>query len=184
MSTFIELVKNRYSVRSYDGRAVERKAIGRCLEAARLAPSACNAQPWHFVVADENALVKRLAATALLSFSKLNRFAEQAPVIVALIGEKPNLTSSLGTVFKRKPLYLIDLGIAAEHFCLQAVEEGLGTCLLGWYDEKAARKILGLPSGKRIYLLITVGYPLKKEIPEKKRKNLESISSWNRYGHS
>jgi nitroreductase len=181
MKSFIDLVKIRFSVRAYSKKTVEKEKIKRCLEAARLAPSACNAQPWHFIVADKPELVKSLAEKALLAFSKMNRFAVQAPVIVAVIGEKPNATSQIGSVMKNKPLYLIDLGIAAEHFSLQAVEEGLGSCLPGWYDEKAVRKLLNVPKRKRVFLLITLGYPGNSEIPEKRRKDFDSIVSWNGY---
>lgn len=182
MKSFIDLVKTRFSLRSYSSKSVEKEKIQRCLEAARLAPSACNAQPWHFIVADQPDLVKSLADKTLLAFSKMNRFTAQAPVIVAVIGKKPNLSSQIGSVMKEKPLHLIDLGIAAEHFSLQAVEEGLGSCLLGWYNEKAVKKLLNIPRKERVYLLITLGYPVNDEIPEKRRKDLDAIVSWNGYG--
>lgn len=182
MKTFMDLVKTRFSVRAYRNERVEKEKIERCLEAARLAPSGCNAQPWHFIVAEEPELVKSLAEKTLLTFTKLNRFVAQAPVIVAVVGERPNITSQIGSVLKDKQFYLIDLGIAAEHFCLQAVEEGLGTCLLGWFNEKAVGKHLNVPKGKRVLFLISLGYPEKNEVPEKRRKDFDSIVSWNGYG--
>lgn len=180
-SAFAELVRARFSVRAFSDRKPERETLLRCLEAARLAPSACNAQPWRFIVADEEELVATLAPACTLRGSKLNRFVSEAPVIVAITEESPNLTSFFGSLFKNRPLHLIDIGIAAEHFCLQAAAEGLGTCMLGWFDERAVQRLLGIPRGKRVALLIAAGYPAKEGVPEKKRKDLGDMSFWNRY---
>lgn len=180
-SGFAELARKRYSVRSFSGMKPGREALLRCLEAARLAPSACNAQPWRFIVADEDRLVAALAPVCTLKGSKLNRFVSEAPVIVAVTEDSPNLTSFFGSLFKNRPLHLIDIGIAAEHFCLQAAEEGLGTCMLGWFDERAVQKLLRVPRGKRVALLIAVGYPAKEGVPEKRRKDIGEMSSWDRY---
>lgn len=191
---FLALARSRRSTRCFSSRPVETEALRRCLEAARLAPSACNAQPWRFIVAAESELVKKLAPACALPGSKLNRFVEGAPVIAAVIEESPNLTSFLGSLFKNRPLHLIDIGIAAEHFCLQAETEGLGTCMLGWFDERAVRRLLAVPRGKRVAVLIAVGYAKAGSIAQveggdapaargsaKKRKPMEEMSGWNRY---
>ena len=91
------------------------------------------------------------------------------------------LLAALGGVIRNKTYTLIDLGIATEHFCLQAVSEGLGTCILGWFNEKKVKKLLNIPKDKRAELIITLGYPASDEIREKKRKNLEEIYSYNTY---
>ena len=88
-----------------------------------------------------------------------NKFVPQAPVIVVIVLEKPKLVTQIGGVIKNKEYPLIDIGIAAEHFCLQAAEEGLGTCMLGWFNEKSIKKLLHIPAKKSIGLLITLGYP-------------------------
>ena len=75
----------------------------------------------------------------------------------------------------------MDVGIAAEHFCLQATEEGLGTCMLGWFNEKKVKKMLSIPKHKRVELMITVGYSADKNLPDKKRKNSDKILSYNKY---
>ena len=90
-----------------------------------------------------------------------------------------NLTARIGSVIKDKEYSLLDVGIAVEHFCLQAAELGLGTCILGWFDEKKVVRLLGVKN-RRIPLLITVGYAAG-ETREKQRKALEEISSWNHY---
>lgn len=174
---FAELVQCRQSDRKYDSRPVARELIVKCLEAARLAPSACNSQPWKFVVVDEPELLARMGdASAGLG---MNKFAREVPVLVAVVLEKMNLTARIGSVIKDKEYSLLDVGIAVEHFCLQAAELGLGTCIMGWFDEKAVRKMLGI-GNRRVPLLISLGYPAA-ENRTKVRKPLDEMSSWNRY---
>jgi nitroreductase len=91
-------------------------------------------------------------------------------VIVAVVREEPNLTSKLGTMLKDKPYTMMDVGIAVGHFCLQATEEGLGTCIMGWFDEGKVKQLLGIPPKKRVELLIAVGYPAKEHFRDKSRK--------------
>ena len=110
----------------------------------------------------------------------MNGFAAGVPVIVAVVLEKMNFTAKVGSMLKNKDYCMLDVGIAVEHFCLQAAEEGLGTCILGWFDEKKVARLLGIPKGKRIPLLITLGHP-DCDIRKKIRKPMEEISSWNRY---
>lgn len=172
-----ELIQKRQSDRKYDSRPVNRDMVIKCLEAARLAPSACNSQPWKFVVVDEPELLKEMASAA--AGMGMNKFAAQAPVIVAVVLEKMNFTASIGSVIKDKEYSLLDVGIAVEHFCLQATELGLGTCILGWFDEKKVKKLLGI-GNRRVPLLITLGYAAG-EHRQKSRKSLEEISSWNKY---
>jgi len=177
---FIELVNHRQSVRKYSDKPVEKEKIQHCLEAARLAPSACNAQPWKYIVVDDTVLKEKVAQETFSAIAPFNKFVLQAPVIVAIVMEKPNMLSQFGGRIKDKDFYLIDIGITAEHFCLQAAEEGLGTCMLGWFNEKAVLKILGIPAKKRIGLLISLGYAADE--PRKKiRKETEKMSSFNNY---
>lgn len=172
-----ELIKTRQSDRKYDARPVGREMVIKCLEAARLAPSACNSQPWKFVVVDDKTLLTQMGAAA--AGMGMNGFAKEVPVIVAVVLEKMNLTARVGSVIKDKEYSLLDMGIAVEHFCLQAAELGLGTCIMGWFDEKKVKKLLGI-KGKRVPLLISLGYPAG-ETRQKVRKSLEDMSSWNKY---
>ena len=175
---FHELILKRQSTRKYLDKPVDRTLIGKCLEAARLAPSACNSQPWHFVAVDDRNLINEVGTAA--AGLGMNGFASGVPVIVAVVLEKMNFTARVGSMLKNKDYCMLDIGIAVEHFCLQAAEEGLGTCILGWFDEKKIAGLLGVPKGKRIPLLITVGYP-DCEIRSKIRKPADEISSWNKY---
>ena len=151
----------RESVRSYTYSPVENEKIQRILAAARLAPSACNAQPWTFIVVDNQEIKNKLADATSTKVIGLNHFAKQAPVHIVIVMEPANLTSKFGSLVKQKHFPLIDIGIAAEHICLAAAAEGLGSCMIGWFDEKAVRKLLAIPAGSRPLLIITIGYPAK-----------------------
>ncbi len=180
-SSFIDMVKHRQSVRSYNTKTVDKNSIERCLEAARLAPSACNAQPWKFIVVDDPDLKNALADATQDRLIPMNHFTKQAPVHIVVVREKANLTSNIGQVMKNKEYPLMDIGIAVEHLCLQAVEEGLGTCIIGWFNEKKVKKLLGIPTAKRAELIVIIGYPATDQIREKKRKSLDEITSYNQY---
>jgi len=175
---FHELITKRQSERQYDTRPVEPEKIMLCIEAARMAPSACNAQPWKFIVVEEPELKAQLASA--IAGMGMNKFAFDAPAIVAIVLEKPNVMSKIGSVLKGKEYTLMDIGIAATHFCLQATELGLGTCIIGWFDEKKVRKLLQIPNKKRIPLLLTVGYSTD-ELRKKQRKELNVMYSSNKY---
>lgn len=176
---FLDLAKKRSSIRSYKDTPVEYEKLLRCLEAARLAPSACNSQPWQFEVITDQSLCLAIAAQTHLSFSGLNKFTAKVPVFVAIVLRAQKLTAKAGGILKGKPFYFMDIGIAAEHFCLQAAEEDLGTCIIGWFHEKKVRKLLHT-SRKRIPLLIACGYPEKKSASTpKKRLPLEDITNYH-----
>lgn len=177
--TFLELAGSRQSVRAYRDQPVEREKLQRCLEAARLAPSASNSQPWRFVVVDEPSLKDMVAKETFSNLVSFNRFVPQAPVLVLVMAERPGLLMQIGGALKRRLFHLLDVGMACEHFCLQAVEEGLGTCMLGWFNERRIKKIVGLPRGKRLALVICVGYPQEDAVRAKKRKPLEELVRYN-----
>lgn len=178
---FLELAKSRQSVRAYTDKPVEKDKITQCLEAARIAPSACNAQPWKFIVVDDTELKNSIADATNNRVLPLNHFTKQAPVHVVVVREKPNFTSKIGEIVRNKTYTLIDVGISTVHFCLQAASLGLGTCILGWFNEKKVKELLNIPKNKRAELIITVGYPASDELREKKRKELKEICSYNAY---
>lgn len=175
---FKELAKIRQSDRKYTDTPVEKEKLIQCLETARLSPSANNSQPWKFVIVDDPLLRKEIADCA--SGMGMNKFVASAAIITAVVIEKQNILSSMGSVIQNKPYYLIDIGIAVNQFCLQAKDLGLGTCIIGWFSEKNVKKLLQVDRSKRVPLLITVGYT-EGTTREKKRKPLEEISSWNKY---
>ena len=178
---FLDLVNKRQSVRKYLDKAVEREKIERCLETARLAPSANNSQPWSFIVIDDPKLKEAVARKTFDRVISFNRFSLQAPVLILLLSERPSFFSRIGSAVKDKQFSLIDIGITAEHLCLQAVEEGLGTCMLGWFNERGVKKLVNIPPQIRVELIITMGYPISDEIEPKERKEINQIRSYNNY---
>lgn len=179
-SDFLSLVKERQSDRRYHDKPVEKEKLMRCLEAARLAPSACNSQPWTFIVIDDPSLKNAVAKETSGGVLPLNHFTAQAPVLIAIVLEKPNISCGVGELVKDKKFTLMDIGIAASHFCLQAAAEGLGSCMLGWFNEKRVRELLSIPKSKRPILLITLGYPAGKK-RKKIRKKPEEVFRYNSY---
>lgn len=177
---FLDLVKQRQSDRKYLDKPVEEEKLMRCLESARLAPSACNSQPWTFIVVNDPALKNDIARQTSGRLIPINHFTRQAPVHVVLVMEKPNITSKFGEIVKDKQYTLMDVGIAATHFCLQAAYEGLGTCMVGWFNEKRVRELLNIPKNSRPMLIITVGYPDGKR-RQKRRKPPAEIIRYNSY---
>lgn len=175
---FLELVKKRQSVRKYSDKPVSKDVLERCLEAARLAPSACNSQPWSFIVVDSPELKNRVAEAAFSGIYSSNSFAKSAPVLVVVITEHSKFIASLGGYFRGTRYNLIDVGVAAEHFVLQAAEEGLGTCWLGFFNEKAVKKILNIPKEKKVDIILSVGYPVDDKIREKSRSPMKEIAKF------
>ncbi|MCK4886841.1 MAG: nitroreductase family protein [Planctomycetes bacterium] len=178
---FLELANKRFSVRDYKQTPVAKVDIEKCIQAARLAPSACNSQPWKFIVIDEPQLKNKVAENAFKSLISMNKFAFKAPVLIIITAEKQKLTAKIGNIVKKKDFRLFDIGIAAEHFCLQAAELGLGTCMLGWFNEKKLKKLLSIPTSRTIELMISVGYSESDSIPKKNRKELNQILTYNSY---
>jgi len=176
----LELIVSRQSDRKYSDKPVEKEKLDRIIEAGRMAPSACNAQPWKFIVVNEPDLLLKIAEATSAKLIGMNSFVGQAPLMIVVIREQPNFTSKVGGTIKNKDYSLIDIGIASENICLQAEAEGLGSCMIGWFDERMLRKILGIPKSKRVELIITLGYSLSEQ-REKRRKPSEVTVSYNKY---
>jgi nitroreductase len=177
---FLALSLLRQSDRNYLDQPVEQEKLTRILESARMAPSACNAQPWKVVVVDRPELKNQVADATSDSVAGLNHFARQAPVHLVIVQEAANLTSRLGGWIKKKQYPLIDIGIFAEHLCLAAASEGLGSCIIGWFNEPLVKKLLNIPGSKRVPLIVLIGYP-GKETRKKARKDFSEIVCYNSY---
>ncbi len=179
---FRELINRRQSVRKYQDKPVEQEKLKKLIEAVRLAPSASNSQPWKLILVDEPEMKNKVANATFSKLVSFNKFAPQAPVMAVLVIEKPKMITQIGGSVKNREFPLIDIGIAAEHFCLQAAELGLGTCMLGWFNEKKIKQLLSIPKKKRIGLVITLGYePEDYKQREKIRKSVEEMSNFNSY---
>ncbi len=181
MNDFLSLAKQRQSDRAFDpDRSVEPEKIERILQAACIAPSACNAQPWHFIVVDNPELKNQIADATSNRLLGINHFTKQAPLHIIIVEEKANLSSGFGTWAKNKHFPHLDIGIAAAHLVLAAEDEGLGSCIIGWFDENKIRQLLNIPSGKRILLDIVIGYSTQND-RSKKRKKTDEVISYNGY---
>ena len=178
MPDFIEIARKRRSVRRYRPDPVPRDMIEKCLEAARLAPTACDTQSWRFIVT-EGDLKDRIARECLGEQPVPNKWAIQAPVIVVMASARDMVTHRIGAGLKGTRYDLIDAGIAGEHFVLQAAELGLGSCWLGWYRKRKIKRMLGLKAGWEVTALITLGYP-ESEPGEKARKPLDEIREYRK----
>lgn len=174
---FLDLVGTRQSVRRFEpGRSIPREILDRCLEAARLAPSACNSQPWTFVVVDDPMQVRSLAIESCgRPPYAMNKFAADASALVAVVTEKMKLAARIGAQFRGVQYSLVDVGIACEHLVLQATEDGIGSCWLGWFDEKAVKRRLGIARSAKVDLMICLGYAADPEIRTKVRRTLDSV---------
>lgn len=176
----LSLIRGRQSERKYLDKPVEREKIERITGAGRLSPSACNGQPWHFIVVDEPALRDEVAAATESVVLRMNSFVREAPVLIVVVREKSNFSSRAGDLIKQKDYSLIDIGIATASIVYQAAAEGLGTCIIGWVDDKRVRKILGIPASRKVELVISVGYT-DNRLRDKSRKPPEEIITYNRY---
>ena len=169
---FNEIAQTRQSCRSYDAaRPVEEEKIAAILESARLSPSACNGQPYHFSLCrGENA---KAVAKACMGMG-MNKFAADAPVML-VISEKPYVKSAaVGAKVKKNDYRSIDIGIAAAYITAEAAAQGLGTCILGWFENEDIQKLCNLDGNVR--LVITIGYAKEGDkLREKKRKDLEEL---------
>jgi len=178
----LDLLKHRKSVRDFLDRPVEREKIMMCLEAARLAPSECNSQPWRFIVVDDRQLKDKLCEATFGGIYSMNSFCRTAPVMVVVISEKSKFLARIGEIFRGMKYYLIDIGIACEHFVLQAEDLGLGTCWIGWFNERGVKSTLNITQHKKIDILIALGYYDREKLgPEHGREPMDEIASFNSY---
>ncbi len=177
MNDFLCLVSSRFSCRSYLSGPVPKEDIVRILEAARLAPSACNKQPWRFAVVTDEALRTRLLEEGSLPGINMD-WAKDAPVILVLGMKRSLVTHKVAPVISGVDYSLIDIGIAGEHAVLQATELGYGTCWIGWVKPKTVRKIIGWPKEILPQALITLGRPASATEKRTPRLSLDEIAEW------
>ena len=163
-----EVIKKRRSIRNYKDIPVEEDKINKIIEAALLAPSASNGQPWRFIaVKDRNLLTKIVRET----LGVINQWAISAPLIIVGCSVRSNIiTHYFGEVVSGIKYHILDMGIALEHIVLEAEELGLSSCWIGWFNEKRIKKILNINSTWRVVSLITIGYSDESYIPAPRRR--------------
>jgi nitroreductase len=166
----METIRQRRSVRSYDGREVEDEKLQQVLEAARLAPSAGNRQEWKFVVVRDAGLREQLVAAA-----RGQEFVGQAPVVIAACAADTEHVMTCGFAS-----YVVDLSIAIDHMTLAARDLGLGTCWIGAFEQDKVRAILDIPASVQIVGLLPMGYPTEWP-PARDRRALEDIACYDKW---
>ncbi len=172
---FTEIAKTRQSCRSYDSaRAVEQEKIAAILQSARLAPSACNGQPYHITVCTGDTAKQVARATQGMG---MNKFASDAPVMM-VISEKPYVrTAAVGAKLKHNDYRSIDIGITSAYITAEAAAQGLGSCILGWLDSDKIKQLCDLDGEVR--LVICIGYAKQDDkLRDKKRKDLDELVSY------
>lgn len=169
---FETLAQTRQSCRNYNpSKPVEEEKIQSILQVAALSPSACNSQPYHFTVCRGEVAKEVAKATTGMG---LNGFAKDAPVLLVISEESYSRTAALGAKVKGNDYRSIDIGIASAYITAQATQLGLGSCILGWFDDKKIRSLCNLSGAVR--LVITIGYAKEDEVlRNKKRKPLEEL---------
>jgi len=163
-------IRDRRSVRSYENKDIPQEVLIKALEAARIAPSANNRQPWKFVVVREAAKRKALAKAA-----KEQQFVAEAPVVIAAVALEPERTMTCGV-----PTYAVDLAIAVDHMTLAAVQQGLGSCWIGAFYQEDVKKLLEIPDECKVAALLTLGYP-RDQARFKNRKSLDEIVCYEKW---
>ena len=169
---FTEIAKNRQSCRSYDAaRAVEEEKIEAIIQAGRLAPSACNSQPYHVTVCEGE--YARMVADGITVMG-MNKFAHEVPVMLVISEDSYSPTAAIGAKIKKNDYRSIDIGILAAYMTAEAAAQGLGSCIIGWLDSKRICEKCGVEGTVR--LVITLGYAKEGDpLREKKRKNIDEL---------
>ena len=174
MSAFMELCLRRQTCRDFADKPVEHEKLVSCVEAARLAPSGCNAQPWSFVVVESPELVAQTAAC--VPQMGMNPYAAAAKAFVVVLEEHATLMPKISCLLDSQYFAKGDLGAAGAYLCLEAAEQGLGVCQFGIYDREKLGQVLGIPKDKQYGALFGIGYPAKDEIRPKQRKALAEVA--------
>ncbi|HOP10374.1 MAG TPA: nitroreductase family protein [Oscillospiraceae bacterium] len=174
---FFELIQKRESCRNFKDAPVENNKLLRCVESARLAPSACNSQPWRYIVVNEPELSPKVAKC--VQDMGMNKFASNSPAFAVVLESEANLMSRLGGKVKDQQFAPIDIGLSVAHFCLEATDLGLSTCILGWLNETKLKDLLGISKQERVRLVIAIGYAANDTLRTKQRKSLETIAEFH-----
>jgi len=178
---FDQILNTRRSVRSFDSRPISEKDIISIIEAARLAPSACNSQTWRFIFVTRREIIQKICHEAMRPVIP-NKWLEQAPLLIVGCSHLDIIANRVGGRVTGIEYYQIDLGIAMEHMVLKATELGLGTCWIGWFDENRLKNILEIPKKIKVSALLAVGYPKKAPGKKRKRKPAEKIAFSEKWG--
>ena len=175
MKDFYELAQRRQSCRNFKDKAVDGELLVRCVKAASLAPSACNSQPWKFVIVTNDE--KKGALAKLVQEIGLNKWAEAAPAFIVVAEEAaPVLMPIVVEHYDSKRYSEGDVGMATAYLILEAAEHGLGCCIIGTFNDADVKALLGLPEGDTVRAVVALGYAADESVRQKKRKDVSEIA--------
>lgn len=180
----MELIQTRQSCRSYQDKPVSREDLIQMVEAGRLSPSACNAQPWKFLIIDEpDAKAKLCDALVVEGGATGCAWREKAPAFIAVVEQPANVMPVVKDYYHDSQRFAqSDLGMAVMSMCYEAVQLGLSTCILGLNDQKKMEQHFGIPEGRTVRMILAVGYSAENAEPRAKvRKPLEEVCSFNHW---
>ncbi len=174
---FFDLIQKRESCRNFKDTPVENSKLRRCAEAARFAPSACNSQPWRYIIVNDPELSPKVAKC--VQDMGMNKFTSNCPAFAVVLETEASLMSRLGGKIKNQQYAPLDIGLSVAHFCLEATELGLSTCILGWHNEGKLKDLFDIPKGERVRVVLAVGYATNDALRAKQRKPLETIAEFH-----
>ncbi|UCD31197.1 MAG: nitroreductase family protein [Desulfobacterales bacterium] len=178
-----EILERRRSIRSFDSKPIKTKDLLAIIEAARLAPSACNSQTWRFIAVTSRKHIQQICDQAMRPVIP-NRWIAQAPLVIIGCSQLDVIANRIGSGVTGIEYYQIDLGIAMEHMVLKATELGLGTCWIGWFKENKLKEILEIPKKIKVSAMLAVGHPKSEITKKRKRKPMEKILFYEKWGQS
>lgn len=181
---FLTRMETRKSCRAYQDRPVDRNDLLKIVEAGRLTPSGCNAQPWKFIVVDEPEAKEKLCDALVVDGGLTGApWRAQVPAFLILCEQEAKVKPAVVAHYKDTQRFAQgDIGAAAMNMCHQAMDLGLSTCILGMNDQEKMERYFGIPAGHEVRLVIAVGYSAEKEpYPAKVRKPLEDVCSFNHW---
>ena len=174
MSDYFDLIARRESCRNFDpNRPVEKEKLQRCAEAAWIAPSACNGQPWKYLIVTNPELNEKLRP--LMMELGMNKFVKNCPAFAVVLEENTILKVSLSQKLKDQDFAPIDVAFSCSQFCYAATEQGLSTCIIGWHNEQKIRELFGLPKTTRVRLILAIGYAADETLRKKQRKPIDDV---------
>lgn len=173
MENFSELILKRESCRNYTGESVDTGLLLKCVEAARLAPSACNSQPWKYYIINDKRNADKVREC--IQPNGANKFTDKCPAFAVVAEKHAMLKKSLRDTTPSQKWAQNDVGLSIAHYILRASDLGLSTCIIGMIDEDGLHEKLGIDREEKIRLVIATGYSADEVPREKKRKTLEEI---------
>lgn len=176
MQSYFEMLQRRQSCRSYADRPIEREKLDRCIEAARLAPSACNSQPWRYlVVTNQEWIAKLLPCIQALG---MNKFANGCHAFIIVVEQPAKLSERPTRLLGSQHFAQFDTGLSVSQLCYEALEQGLSTCVLGGLIESDVKALFELSADERVRVVVAIGYAENDTPREKKRKPVEEIVTY------